>query len=271
MAEAGAADVPLIAKLERPLALEHLEEILDACDAVMVARGDLGLEMPLERVPRAQKEITAPRARRGNAGDRRDAGARVDDDRGAADPRRGERRRQRGRRWRRRDHAGGGDSGRRVSGARGADARRDHRRRGDRRRSHDRRRARPPHRRRRTITRTRCARRRSRSPTRGDAQAIVAVTRGGGDGASAVGAAAARADHRGDRARGHRRRLALYWGVVAVVHRPIGENVDEAGHASIGAAAGGARARRRRRRGRVRQHQPRPDPARRELPENPAL
>jgi pyruvate kinase len=48
----------LIAKLERPLALEHLEEILAACDAVMVARGDLGLEMPLERVPRAQKEIT---------------------------------------------------------------------------------------------------------------------------------------------------------------------------------------------------------------------
>jgi pyruvate kinase len=50
--------VPLIAKLERPLALDHLEEILGACDAVMVARGDLGLEMPLERVPRAQKDIT---------------------------------------------------------------------------------------------------------------------------------------------------------------------------------------------------------------------
>ena len=62
MAEDGGADVPLIAKLERPQALEHLDEILDACDAVMVARGDLGLEMPLERVPRAQKDITrAPR------------------------------------------------------------------------------------------------------------------------------------------------------------------------------------------------------------------
>ena len=58
MDEAGASGVPLVAKLERPLALEHLEEILDVCDAVMVARGDLGLEMPLERVPRAQKEIT---------------------------------------------------------------------------------------------------------------------------------------------------------------------------------------------------------------------
>ena len=58
MAGVHAGDIPLIAKLERPLALEHLEEILAACDAVMVARGDLGLEMPLERVPRAQKEIT---------------------------------------------------------------------------------------------------------------------------------------------------------------------------------------------------------------------
>jgi pyruvate kinase len=58
MDDANAGGAPLIAKLERPLALEHLEEILEACDAVMVARGDLGLEMPLERVPRAQKEIT---------------------------------------------------------------------------------------------------------------------------------------------------------------------------------------------------------------------
>jgi pyruvate kinase len=58
MIAAGAEHVPLIAKLERPLALEHLDEILSASDAVMVARGDLGLEMPLERVPRAQKEIT---------------------------------------------------------------------------------------------------------------------------------------------------------------------------------------------------------------------
>ena len=58
MAGANASDVLLIAKLERPLALEHLDEILGASDAVMVARGDLGLEMPLERVPRAQKHIT---------------------------------------------------------------------------------------------------------------------------------------------------------------------------------------------------------------------
>jgi pyruvate kinase len=52
------ADVPIVAKIERPQALERLDEILDCADIVMVARGDLGLEMPLERVPRAQKEIT---------------------------------------------------------------------------------------------------------------------------------------------------------------------------------------------------------------------
>ena len=56
--DAGGGDVPIIAKLERPQALEHLDEILALSDAVMVARGDLGLEMPLERVPRAQKDIT---------------------------------------------------------------------------------------------------------------------------------------------------------------------------------------------------------------------
>jgi pyruvate kinase len=63
LADANGPDIPLVAKLERPQALEQLDAILATCDAVMVARGDLGLEMPLERVPRAQKEITH-RARR---------------------------------------------------------------------------------------------------------------------------------------------------------------------------------------------------------------
>ena len=63
MVAAGGADVPLVAKLERPRALECLDEILVSCQGVMVARGDLGLEMPLERVPTAQKDITR-RARR---------------------------------------------------------------------------------------------------------------------------------------------------------------------------------------------------------------
>lgn len=65
MAKAGCGDAPVIAKLERPQAIERLDEILDVSDAVMVARGDLGLEMPLERVPRVQKEITRSARRRG--------------------------------------------------------------------------------------------------------------------------------------------------------------------------------------------------------------
>ncbi len=55
--QAGRPDLPLVAKLERPEAIERLDEIVKAADAVMVARGDLGLEMPLERVPRVQKEV----------------------------------------------------------------------------------------------------------------------------------------------------------------------------------------------------------------------
>ncbi|MSO29454.1 MAG: pyruvate kinase, partial [Acidobacteria bacterium] len=58
MRAAGAPAIPLIAKLERPEAIARLEEILHESDAVMVARGDLGLELPLERVPRVQKEVT---------------------------------------------------------------------------------------------------------------------------------------------------------------------------------------------------------------------
>jgi len=54
----GAGTLPLIAKLERPEAIANLDAILLASDGVMVARGDLGLELPLERVPRIQKEIT---------------------------------------------------------------------------------------------------------------------------------------------------------------------------------------------------------------------
>ena len=57
LAKAAGRRVPVIAKIERPAAVENLEAILDVAQGVMVARGDLGLEMPLERVPRAQKEI----------------------------------------------------------------------------------------------------------------------------------------------------------------------------------------------------------------------
>lgn len=47
----------LMAKLEKPLAIQHLEEIVAQSDALMVARGDLGVEMPQERVPVLQKRI----------------------------------------------------------------------------------------------------------------------------------------------------------------------------------------------------------------------
>ncbi|HJR58402.1 MAG TPA: pyruvate kinase [Vicinamibacterales bacterium] len=56
MEEAG-AKVPLIAKIERPAAVQNLAGILELAQGVMVARGDLGLEMPLEQVPRVQKEV----------------------------------------------------------------------------------------------------------------------------------------------------------------------------------------------------------------------
>jgi pyruvate kinase len=53
------ADTPLIAKIEKHEALNHLEEILKEADGLMVARGDLGVEGPLERVPFIQKQIIA--------------------------------------------------------------------------------------------------------------------------------------------------------------------------------------------------------------------
>src|SRR6266487_6583359 len=51
--------IPLIAKLEKPEAVSRLDEILDVVDGVMVARGDLGVEMALEKVPLIQKRIIA--------------------------------------------------------------------------------------------------------------------------------------------------------------------------------------------------------------------
>jgi len=55
--------VPVIAKIEKPQAVDHLEAIIDAFDAIMVARGDLGVELPLEAVPIVQKR-TVELARR---------------------------------------------------------------------------------------------------------------------------------------------------------------------------------------------------------------
>lgn len=55
----------LIAKIERALALEHLDEILDEADGVMVARGDLGVEVPIEQIALVQKRIIREANRRG--------------------------------------------------------------------------------------------------------------------------------------------------------------------------------------------------------------
>jgi len=56
----------LIAKIEKPEAIDKIDEIIDATDGIMVARGDLGVEMDVARVPMLQKEII----RRANAADR---------------------------------------------------------------------------------------------------------------------------------------------------------------------------------------------------------
>jgi pyruvate kinase len=56
-AKALAPGVPVIAKLEKPEAIENLEAILDVADGAMVARGDLGVELGAERVPLVQKRI----------------------------------------------------------------------------------------------------------------------------------------------------------------------------------------------------------------------
>ncbi len=49
--------IPVIAKIEKPQAIDAIEDIIDAFDGVMVARGDLGVEMPLEDVPFLQKRV----------------------------------------------------------------------------------------------------------------------------------------------------------------------------------------------------------------------
>src|SRR3546814_1944861 len=55
----------LLAKIEKPSALDRLEEILEIADAVMVARGDLGVELPPEQVPPLQKRIVQTARRMG--------------------------------------------------------------------------------------------------------------------------------------------------------------------------------------------------------------
>ena len=55
----------VMAKIEKPAAVNRLDEIIDVTDAIMVARGDLGVEMPLEKVPGIQKQLTRAARRAG--------------------------------------------------------------------------------------------------------------------------------------------------------------------------------------------------------------
>ncbi len=62
---AGAPDMPIVAKIEKPQAVAGIDQILDVADGVMVARGDLGVEIPLETVPSVQKRLVKASRRRG--------------------------------------------------------------------------------------------------------------------------------------------------------------------------------------------------------------
>jgi pyruvate kinase len=63
--EDAEARQPIIAKIEKPEALQNLDAILEECDGLMVARGDLGVEMALEKVPAIQKSMIEKARKRG--------------------------------------------------------------------------------------------------------------------------------------------------------------------------------------------------------------
>ena len=124
ISEAG-RPTPIIAKIERPAAIENLDAILRLVQGVMVARGDLGLEMPSSRCRACRRRSFDPRARLAcQQSWRHRCSSRCASIRGRPAPRSATRPIASTRR--RCDHAGRRDGGRRVSGQGGADARRGH-------------------------------------------------------------------------------------------------------------------------------------------------
>ena len=61
----GKPDLPIISKIEKPQAIKNIEEILERTDGIMVARGDLGVEMPIAQVPIIQKKLIKEASRHG--------------------------------------------------------------------------------------------------------------------------------------------------------------------------------------------------------------
>ena len=86
---AAGCEVLVFAKIERARALERIDEILAAADGIMVARGDLGVEIPIEGIAVAQKRADREGQSLAQAGHHRHPDAAVDGREPPADPRRG--------------------------------------------------------------------------------------------------------------------------------------------------------------------------------------
>ena len=119
--------LPVIAKIEKPQAVDNLDEIIRAFDGVMVARGDLGVEMPLEEVPLVQKRACEIARRRAKPVIVATQVLESMIENSRPDPRRGLRRRQRRARRRRRADALRRDQRRQARVRRGAHDGPDHR------------------------------------------------------------------------------------------------------------------------------------------------